>query len=206
MIDVTCFHCGNIVQISPDAERCAKCGANLRRLLGGRAGIRVLLSPRRRDGWEGNVIARSRKFSAAWPTSPVLSSTCLGAILCKRLGHLDEMRHYVAAIPETMPCGARPSGCCAPIRLASGPRSPDQAWEGAGRAACRHRRRRAPHAHGRNQPFRSSSSPAAAPPLGAPVLWLSVLTIVCVRRLVHLAESADDVVGRTAWRRRWGGR
>ena len=36
MLAVTCFQCGHLVEISPDADRCGACGANLRRLISAR--------------------------------------------------------------------------------------------------------------------------------------------------------------------------
>ncbi len=99
MIDVTCFHCGSIVQISPDAERCAKCGANLRRLIGGEQASGYFYHRAADMAGEGNVIAALQEVQRGLAYQPSSELNLLGAILCKRLGHLDQMRHYVAAIP-----------------------------------------------------------------------------------------------------------
>ena len=99
MIDVTCFHCGNIVQISPDAERCAKCGANLRRLIVGEQASGYFYHRAADMAGEGNVIAALQEVQRGLSYQPSSELNLLGAILCKRLGHLDQMRHYVAAIP-----------------------------------------------------------------------------------------------------------
>ncbi|MBK8049937.1 MAG: LysM peptidoglycan-binding domain-containing protein [Anaerolineales bacterium] len=99
MNEVTCFHCGNRVQISPDAERCSVCGANLRKLIGREQASGYFYSRAADMSGAGNVLAALQEVQRGLAYVPSSELNLLGAILCKRLGRLEDMRHFVAAIP-----------------------------------------------------------------------------------------------------------
>jgi nucleoid-associated protein YgaU len=103
MLEVTCYHCGQVVQISPDAERCSVCGMNLRKLIGRERASSYFYTRAANFAGAGNVLAALQEVQRglAYVTSSELN--LLGAILCKRLGRWDDMRHFVAAIPADDP-------------------------------------------------------------------------------------------------------
>ena len=99
MLTVTCFHCGHTVSISPDAERCSICGSNLRRLLKPDQEARYFYDRAADLAATGNVAGALQEVQRGLVTRPSSELCLLGAILCKRLNRLDDMRRYVAAIP-----------------------------------------------------------------------------------------------------------
>lgn len=103
MLDVTCFHCGQVVQISPDDERCSVCGTNLRKSIS-REHASGFFYERAADlAGAGDVLGALQVVQRGLPYVASSELNLLGAILCKRLGRLEEMRHYVAAIPVDDP-------------------------------------------------------------------------------------------------------
>lgn len=99
MLAVTCFQCGHTVEISPDADRCALCGANLRRLIDVRSASRYFYTRAAELSARGDVGAALHEVRRGLAYQPTSELHLLGAILCKRMGRLDEMRRHVAAIP-----------------------------------------------------------------------------------------------------------
>ncbi|MEJ5250150.1 MAG: hypothetical protein WHS90_20480, partial [Caldilinea sp.] len=99
MLAVTCFQCGHTVEISPDADRCALCGANLRRLIDVRSASRYFYTRAAELSARGDVGAALYEVRRGLAYQPTSELHLLGAILCKRMGRLDEMRRHVAAIP-----------------------------------------------------------------------------------------------------------
>jgi hypothetical protein len=99
MLAVTCFQCGHTVEISPDAERCALCGADLRRLIDVRSASRYFYTRAAELAARGDVGGALHEVRRGLSYQPTSELHLLGAILCKRMGRLDEMRHHVAAIP-----------------------------------------------------------------------------------------------------------
>lgn len=99
MLAVTCFQCGHTVEISPDAERCALCGADLRRLIDVRSASRYFYTRAAELAVRGDVGGALHEVRRGLSYQPTSELHLLGAILCKRMGRLDEMRHHVAAIP-----------------------------------------------------------------------------------------------------------
>ena len=73
MIEVTCFHCGQTVLISPDVTRCAECGANLRRLISGERAIDYFYTRASDFADAGNLVHAVQEGSAASPFTPVRS-------------------------------------------------------------------------------------------------------------------------------------
>lgn len=99
MLAVTCFQCGHTVEISPDAERCELCGANLRRLIDARHASRYFYTRAADLSARGEVAPALAEVQRGLAYQPSSELHLLGAILCKRMGRLDDMRHHVAAIP-----------------------------------------------------------------------------------------------------------
>lgn len=99
MHEVTCTHCGQVLQISPDACRCSRCGEDLR----------ALIPPHRAAAYfyrrSADLAARGDLPSAlaecerglAFGESSELR--LLAAILAKRMGDAATVRAHVAAIP-----------------------------------------------------------------------------------------------------------
>jgi LysM repeat protein len=87
------------VEISPDAERCELCGANLRRLIDARHASRYFYARAADLSARGEVAPALAEVQRGLAYQPSSELHLLGAILCKRLGRLDDMRHHVAAIP-----------------------------------------------------------------------------------------------------------
>jgi LysM repeat protein len=103
MLEVTCFHCGQVVQISPDAERCSVCGMNLRKLIGREQASSYFYRRAAELAGTGNVLGALQEVQRGLAYVNTSELNLLGAILCKRLGRWEEMRHFVAAIPADDP-------------------------------------------------------------------------------------------------------
>ena len=103
MLEVTCFHCGQVVQISPDAERCSVCGMNLRKLIGREQASGYFYQRAADMAGAGNVLGALQEVQRGLSYVNTSELNLLGAILCKRLGRWEDMRHYVAAIPVDDP-------------------------------------------------------------------------------------------------------
>jgi nucleoid-associated protein YgaU len=99
MLAATCFHCGHAVEISPDADRCEACGANLRRLISAQQASRYFYMRAADLSAKGDVAAALAEVQRGLAYQPSSELHLLGAILCKRMGKPEEMRHHVAAIP-----------------------------------------------------------------------------------------------------------
>lgn len=99
MLAVTCFQCGHTVEISPDSERCELCGANLRRLIDAQQASRYFYTRAAELSARGDVSAALVEVQRGLAYQPSSELHLLGAILCKRMGRFDEMRHHVAAVP-----------------------------------------------------------------------------------------------------------
>jgi hypothetical protein len=99
MLEVTCFHCGQVVQISPDAERCSVCGMNLRKLIGREQASGYFYRRAADMAGIGNVLGALQEVQRGLAYVNTSELNLLGAILCKRLGRWEDMRHFVAAIP-----------------------------------------------------------------------------------------------------------
>jgi len=99
MLAAICFHCGHAVEISPDADRCEACGANLRRLISAQQASRYFYMRAADLSAKGEVTPALAEVQRGLAYQPSSELHLLGAILCKRLGKPEEMRHHVAAIP-----------------------------------------------------------------------------------------------------------
>lgn len=103
MLEVTCFHCGQAVQISPDVERCSVCGTNLRKSISREQASGFFYARAADLAGAGDVLGALQEIRRGLPYVASSELNLLGAILCRRLGRLEEMRHYVAAIPVEDP-------------------------------------------------------------------------------------------------------
>ena len=103
MLEVTCFHCGQVVQISPDAERCSVCGMNLRKLIGREQASGYFYRRAADMAGTGNVLGALEEVQRGLAYVNTSELNLLGAILCKRLSRWEDMRHFVAAIPADDP-------------------------------------------------------------------------------------------------------
>lgn len=99
MLAVTCFQCGHSVEISPDDDRCGVCGASLRRLIGKEQASRYFYMRAADLSAKGDVPSALAEVQRGLAYQPSSELHLLGAILCKRQGKYDEMRHHVAAVP-----------------------------------------------------------------------------------------------------------
>ncbi|NJN81081.1 MAG: hypothetical protein HC802_01530 [Caldilineaceae bacterium] len=99
MHEVTCYHCGHIVHITPDAERCSVCGEDLRHLIPPEYASDYFYERANRlaiDSDSASALAEVER-GLEYVNTPELR--LLGAILAKRLQLFDRMRHHVAMIP-----------------------------------------------------------------------------------------------------------
>jgi nucleoid-associated protein YgaU len=99
MYEVTCFHCGHLAHISPDIERCAVCGADLRHLITPEYGSRYFYerAAEMAAAGEGTLALLEVERGIAYRASSELY--LLAAILAQRLGDQAQVRRYVSAIP-----------------------------------------------------------------------------------------------------------
>ncbi len=103
MIEVTCFHCGQAVLISPDVTRCPECGANLRRLIDSEQAIAYFYARASAFADADNLVHAVQEVQRGVTFQPCPELNLLGAILAKRLHRLDQMRQFVAAVPVDSP-------------------------------------------------------------------------------------------------------
>jgi len=103
MIEVTCFHCGQAVLISPDVTRCPECGANLRRLIDSEQAIAYFYARASAFADADNLVHAVQEVQRGVTFHPCPELNLLGAILAKRLQRLDQMRQFVAAVPVDSP-------------------------------------------------------------------------------------------------------
>jgi hypothetical protein len=99
MHEVTCFHCGHIAHISPDAERCAVCNADLSHLITPDYASGYFYDRAAEMAAAGEVTIALLEVERGLAYRPSSELNLLGAILAQRLGEIAKMRHYVAAIP-----------------------------------------------------------------------------------------------------------
>ena len=103
MIEVTCFHCGQTVLISPDVIRCSECGANLRRLIDSEQAINYFYTRASGFADAGNLVHAVQEVQRGVTFYPCAELNLLGAILARRLNRVDQMRQFVAAVPVDSP-------------------------------------------------------------------------------------------------------
>lgn len=99
MQEVVCYTCGRIVHISPDAELCSVCGENLRELLHPVYASKYFYDRAASLAAGGQLQPALQEIDRGLRYQPSSELRLLGAILAKRIGDFEQMRHHVAAIP-----------------------------------------------------------------------------------------------------------
>ncbi|MBX3012254.1 MAG: LysM peptidoglycan-binding domain-containing protein [Caldilineaceae bacterium] len=99
MQEVVCYNCGRIVHVSPDAELCSVCGENLRELLHPVYASKYFYDRAAKIAAGGQLTTALQEIDRGLRYQPSSELRLLGAILSKRLGDHEQMRHHVAAIP-----------------------------------------------------------------------------------------------------------
>lgn len=99
MYEVTCFHCTNQVEISPDASLCPECGEDLQHLLATDAVVHYFQTLARELSAQGQLTTALAEAERGLTFAPASELRLLAAILAKQLGRPDRMRQHVAAIP-----------------------------------------------------------------------------------------------------------
>ncbi|MEZ4727408.1 MAG: LysM peptidoglycan-binding domain-containing protein [Caldilineaceae bacterium] len=99
MQEVVCYNCGRIVHISPDAELCSVCGENLRELLHPVYASKYFYDRAAKMAAGSQLLPALQEIDRGLSYQPSSELRLLGAILSKRIGDFEQMRHHVAAIP-----------------------------------------------------------------------------------------------------------
>lgn len=99
MQEVVCYNCGRIVHISPDAELCSVCGENLRELLHPVYASKYFYDRAAQMAAGSQLLPALQEIDRGLSYQPSSELRLLGAILSKRIGDFEQMRHHVAAIP-----------------------------------------------------------------------------------------------------------
>lgn len=98
MYEVTCFRCGHVAHISPDIERCAVCGADLKHLITPEYASRYFYDRAAEIAAAGEVTLALIEVERGLAYRPTAELNLLAAILSQRLRDYSQVRRYVAAI------------------------------------------------------------------------------------------------------------
>lgn len=99
MYEVTCFHCGHVAHISPDAHRCAACGEDLRHLITPDYAVRYFYKRASEMAAAGEVTLALLEAERGLDYQSNAELHLLAAILSQRLGDYAQMRQHVSSIP-----------------------------------------------------------------------------------------------------------
>jgi nucleoid-associated protein YgaU len=99
LYEVACKHCGNSVQLSPDASRCPVCGEDLHTLLPPDYSAHYFYQRAAELASRGDVQGALTEAERGLGFVDAPQLRLLAAILSRRLGHMDNVRKHVAAIP-----------------------------------------------------------------------------------------------------------
>jgi LysM repeat protein len=99
MQEVVCFNCGRLVHISPDAELCSVCGERLRELLHPVHASKYFYDRAAKLAAGDQVLPALQEIDRGLTYQASSELRLLGAILSKRIGDFEQMRHHVAGIP-----------------------------------------------------------------------------------------------------------
>ncbi len=99
MQEVVCYNCGRIVHISPDAELCSVCSENLHELLHPVYASKYFYDRAAQLAAGSQLLPALQEIDRGLTYQPSSELRLLGAILSKRIGDFEGMRHHVAAIP-----------------------------------------------------------------------------------------------------------
>jgi nucleoid-associated protein YgaU len=95
---VTCFHCTNVVEISPDASLCPLCGEDLQNLLAADDIVHYFQTRVHALSDQGQFATALTEAERGLTFAAAGELRLLAAILAKQLGQPDRMRKHVAAI------------------------------------------------------------------------------------------------------------
>jgi len=99
MQEVVCYNCGRIVHVSPDAELCSVCSENLHELLHPVYASKYFYDRAAQLAAGSQLLPALQEIDRGLTYQPSSELRLLGAILSKRIGDFEQMRHHVAAIP-----------------------------------------------------------------------------------------------------------
>jgi hypothetical protein len=98
MHEVTCFHCGHVANISPDADRCPVCTTDLKHLIPPDDASRYFYERAAEMAAAGEITLALLEVERGLAYHPSSELHLLAALLSQRLGNLPQMRQHVAAI------------------------------------------------------------------------------------------------------------
>lgn len=99
MYEVTCFNCGNIAHITPDADRCIICGADLKHLIRPDYASKYFYQRAAQLADAGEVTLALLEVERGLRYHASSELHLLAAILSQQVSNFDQMRQHVAAIP-----------------------------------------------------------------------------------------------------------
>lgn len=99
MHEVTCFHCANSVQITPDDSLCMVCGEDLQHLLPIHAMVEYFRERSQELSTHGNLTGALAEVERGLTFAESSDLHLLAAILAQQLARPDKMREHVKAIP-----------------------------------------------------------------------------------------------------------
>jgi hypothetical protein len=95
---VTCFHCSQMVQISPDKNLCTECGEDLQHLLVPEEVADYFYQRAQTLASSGDAVTALSEVERGLTFAGSAELHLLAAILAQQVGRFDQMRHHVAAI------------------------------------------------------------------------------------------------------------
>jgi nucleoid-associated protein YgaU len=98
MQTVTCFHCSQLVQISPDKNLCTECGEDLQHLLAPDEVADYFYQRAQTLASSGDAVTALAEVERGLTFAGSAELHLLAAILAQQVGRFDQMRHHVAAI------------------------------------------------------------------------------------------------------------
>ncbi|MCC9078120.1 LysM peptidoglycan-binding domain-containing protein [Litorilinea aerophila] len=99
MQEVTCFRCGHVAYVTPDASNCPSCGQDLQQLIPPEFVSGYFYERASHIATGGNWQAALAEVERGLVLVDSAELRLLAAILAKRLGRFEQMRRHVAAIP-----------------------------------------------------------------------------------------------------------
>ena len=98
-MQVTCFRCGSVVDITPSSTLCSQCNANLESLITPLDRARELYQQAASLALEEKHLAALETIQHGLALADTSELHLLAALIHQKLGQFDQMRRHVAAIP-----------------------------------------------------------------------------------------------------------
>ena len=98
-MQVTCFRCGSVVDITPSSTLCSQCNANLESLITPLDRARELYQQAASLALEEKHLAALETIQQGLALADTSELHLLAALIHQKLGQFDQMRRHVAAIP-----------------------------------------------------------------------------------------------------------